>query len=53
MGTTGDFQQVMTLVTEGKLPVALDQTFPLREARQAHERLERGEQLGKITLHIE
>lgn len=53
MGTLHDFQQVMTLVIEGKLPVALDQTFPLREARQAHERLERGQQLGKITLHIE
>lgn len=52
MGTRKDFEDVMTLVTAGKLPVALDQTFPLREARRAHERLESGAQLGKITLDI-
>lgn len=52
MGTLTDFSQVMTLVTTGKLPVARDRTYPLHEARQAHERLERGEQFGKITLEI-
>lgn len=52
MGTLKDFEEVMTLVTAGKLPVALDQTFPLHKARLAHERLESGRQLGKITLAI-
>lgn len=52
MGTRADFDAVMRLVTAGKLPVALDQTFPLHEARLAHERLESGAQLGKITLAI-
>ncbi len=52
MGTLKDFSDVMTLVTAGQLPVALDQTFPLQHARLAHQRLENGEQLGKITLEI-
>jgi len=52
MGTLKDFAEVMTLVAAGKLPVALDQTFPLKDARLAHQRLESGAQLGKITLDI-
>ena len=52
MGTLKDFAQVMSLVTTGRLPVALDPTFPLPDARLAHERLESGAQLGKITLAI-
>jgi len=52
MGTLKDFADVMTLVASGKLPVALDQAFPLKDARLAHERLESGAQLGKITLQI-
>ncbi|NJN45142.1 MAG: zinc-binding dehydrogenase [Anaerolineae bacterium] len=36
----------------GKLHSVIDQTFPMDEIRAAHERLEKGEQLGKITLSI-
>ncbi len=52
MGTLQDFENVMTLVTSGKLKVALDKSFPLKEAKTAQERLESGSQLGKITLEI-
>ena len=52
MGTLQDFATVMKLVLSGKLKVAQDRSFPLSEARAAHERLESGEQLGKITLQI-
>ena len=52
MGTLTDFAAVMRLVLAGKLKVALDRAFPLREARAAQERLESGQQLGKITLSI-
>ena len=52
MGTVRDFSEVMTLVCDGRLQVAMDRTFPLAEAREAQTRLERGEQLGKITLSI-
>ena len=52
MGTLQDFEDVMTLVTTRKLKVALDRSFPLKEARAAQDRLESGAQLGKITLEI-
>jgi NADPH:quinone reductase-like Zn-dependent oxidoreductase len=52
MGTLADFAAVMELVTNGKLKVALDRAYPLREARAAQERLESGAQMGKITLDI-
>lgn len=52
MGTMIDFQRVMDLVFSGKLNPILDRTYPLAEARLAHERLERGDQMGKITLDI-
>ncbi len=50
MGTLSDFRTVMGLVVAGKLRVPLDKTFPLAEARAAHEHLQSGRQLGKITL---
>jgi NADPH:quinone reductase-like Zn-dependent oxidoreductase len=50
MGTLHDFRTVMGLVVAGHLRAPLDKTFPLAEARAAHERLTRGEQMGKITL---
>ncbi len=52
MGTRQDFATVMELVFAGKLSPVMDRTFPLAEASQAHERLEAGEQIGKITLAI-
>ena len=52
MGTKADFAAVMGLVMAGKLKVARDSTFPLSEAHLAQERLEKGLQLGKITLEI-
>jgi NADPH:quinone reductase-like Zn-dependent oxidoreductase len=52
MGTLQDFSEVMSLVTSGKLKVALDKTFPLKNSNLAMERLESGQQLGKITLEI-
>jgi NADPH:quinone reductase-like Zn-dependent oxidoreductase len=53
MGTRADFATVMGLVFEGKLKPVLDRDFPLEDARSAQERLEKGEQLGKITLTID
>ena len=52
MGTRADFAEVMALVFAGKLKPVIDSSFPLKEARAAHERLEKGEQLGKILLEI-
>ena len=53
MGTRADFATVMDLVFAGKLKPVLDHDFILKDAQSALERLEKGEQLGKITLTIE
>ncbi len=52
MGTLNDFSTVMGLVFAGKLKAVVDRVHPLYEAREAHERLENGDQLGKIALKI-
>jgi NADPH:quinone reductase-like Zn-dependent oxidoreductase len=53
MGTRADFATVMDLVFTGKLKPVMDRVYPLMDARFAQEQLEKGEQLGKITLTIE
>jgi NADPH:quinone reductase-like Zn-dependent oxidoreductase len=52
MGTKEDFEGVYDLVTSERAVPIVDRTFPLAEAAAAHERLEAGEQLGKIVLSI-
>ena len=52
MGTKKDFADVFAMIFAGKLHPVIDKTFPMPEVRAAHERLEKGEQLGKITLAI-
>lgn len=52
MGTREDFLGVYDLVRDGRARVHIDRVFPLSEIRTAHERLEAGEQLGKIVLSI-
>jgi NADPH:quinone reductase-like Zn-dependent oxidoreductase len=52
MGTRDDFLGAYELVRSGRARVHVDQVFPLAETRAAHERMERGEQLGKVVLSI-
>ncbi len=52
MGTREDFAGAYELVRSGRARPIVDTVFPLAEARAAHERLERAEQLGKIVLRI-
>ncbi|MDX6399159.1 MAG: hypothetical protein QOJ43_2567 [Gaiellaceae bacterium] len=52
MGTREDFLGAYELIRSGRARVHVDSVFPLAETRAAHERLERGEQLGKIVLTI-
>jgi NADPH:quinone reductase-like Zn-dependent oxidoreductase len=52
MGTREDFEAVYDLVATGRAEPVVDSVFPLADARAAHERMERGEQLGKIVLRI-
>ncbi|MFQ6012098.1 MAG: zinc-binding dehydrogenase [Thermoplasmata archaeon] len=50
MANRAEFREVMMLIWEGKLEPVIDQVFPLAKAREAQERLARGEQFGKILL---
>jgi NADPH:quinone reductase-like Zn-dependent oxidoreductase len=52
MGTRADFEAAYELVAAGKALPLVDEVLPLEEIRQAHERLEAGEQMGKIVLRI-
>ncbi|MBA3788405.1 MAG: zinc-binding dehydrogenase [Actinobacteria bacterium] len=52
MGSREDFLGAYELIRTGRARVHVDSVFPLSETRAAHERLEAGEQLGKIVLSI-
>jgi NADPH:quinone reductase-like Zn-dependent oxidoreductase len=52
MGRRGDFEGAYELVASGRAKPIIDRVFPLSEVQQAHERLEAGEQFGKIVLAI-
>jgi len=52
MGTPADFKGAYDLIAARKARPVIDSVFPLAEARAAHERMERGDQLGKIVLRI-
>jgi NADPH:quinone reductase-like Zn-dependent oxidoreductase len=52
MGTKADFEGAFELVKSGKAEPVIDSVYPLAEARAAHERMESGEQFGKIVLSI-
>jgi NADPH:quinone reductase len=43
---------VWPLVEGGELRPVMDRSFPLREAAQAHARMEAGEHVGKIVLEV-
>lgn len=51
MGTMGDLHQVLPHIFSGRLKPVVDKTFPMREARAAHERLENKQQFGKVILN--
>jgi NADPH:quinone reductase-like Zn-dependent oxidoreductase len=50
MGSASDFARMLAFVSGAKLRPVVDEILPLGEARCAYERLERGEQFGKIVL---
>jgi len=52
MANRREFEEVMKLVFMGRLKPVVDRVFPLREARDAHAYLEKGEQFGKVVLRV-
>ncbi len=51
MGTMAELHEVMKHVFSGKLKPVVDRTFPLKEARSAHEYMENSQMFGKIVLN--
>jgi len=51
MGTMGELHEVLKHVFSGTLKPVVDRTFPLAEARQAHEYMEKSQMFGKIVLN--
>jgi NADPH:quinone reductase-like Zn-dependent oxidoreductase len=52
MGTKEDFEAAFELVKTGRAKPVIDSVYPLAEARAAHERMEGGQQFGKIVFEI-
>jgi len=51
MGTMGELCEVLRHVFSGKLKPVVDRTFPLKDARAAHEYMEKSQMFGKIVLN--
>jgi NADPH:quinone reductase-like Zn-dependent oxidoreductase len=51
MGTLSEMNEVLKHVFSGKLKPVVDRTFPLQEAKAAHEYMEKSEMFGKIVLN--
>jgi NADPH:quinone reductase-like Zn-dependent oxidoreductase len=52
MGRPEDFEGAYDLIRNGRARIHVDSVFPLEEAAAAHERLESGQQFGKVVLTI-
>jgi NADPH:quinone reductase-like Zn-dependent oxidoreductase len=50
MGTMGELYDVLSHVFAGRLKPVVDRTFPLKDARSAHEYLEASRMFGKVVL---
>lgn len=53
MGSKGELFEVMKFFKEGKLKAVLDCLLPLKEAKLAHEIIEKRKQFGKVVLSPE
>ncbi len=52
MSNQREFREVMKLVLRGELKPVIDVVLPLERAQEAHARLAKGEQFGKIVLVV-
>jgi NADPH:quinone reductase-like Zn-dependent oxidoreductase len=52
MGNWAEYREIVRVLSEGRLRPPVDRVYPLAEARAALERLEQGEQLGKVVVRV-
>ena len=53
MGTKGELLEAVPFLASGQLKPAVDRVYPLQEAAEAQQRLEKAGQFGKIVLTVE
>jgi NADPH:quinone reductase-like Zn-dependent oxidoreductase len=52
MGNDREFAEVVSALNTGRLTTTIDSTYSLENGRDAFERMEKGEQFGKIVLRV-
>jgi zinc-binding alcohol dehydrogenase/oxidoreductase len=52
MGNLAEYAEIVRVLGTGELRPIVDRVFPFSEAREALERLDRAEQLGKIVVSV-
>jgi NADPH:quinone reductase-like Zn-dependent oxidoreductase len=52
MGGNGELLRVLSFFEDGRLKPVVDSVFPLKEASQAQERMEKSQHFGKIVLKV-
>ncbi len=52
MGNAREYAEIVRRLGEGQLRPIVDRVYPLADARKAYDRLEKGEQLGKVVVEI-
>jgi len=52
MGNASEYAEIVRRLGQGELRPVVDRVFPFVRARAAYQRLEQGEQLGKIVIEI-
>src|SRR6266516_5662910 len=52
MGNDAEYREIVRLLASGALRPIVDRVFPLEQVRAAFERLDKGEQMGKIVVEV-
>jgi len=52
MGNAAEYAEVVRRLGQGELRPVVDRVFPIARAREAYERLQKGEQLGKVVVDV-
>jgi zinc-binding alcohol dehydrogenase/oxidoreductase len=52
MGSREEFREMLKFIELHQIKPVIDQVFPLNETKEALNRMEKGEQFGKIAIHI-
>jgi len=52
LGSRQEYAEIVRLAGQGTLWPVIDRVIPLEDALAAYERLERGEQVGKLVIEV-